>query len=60
MAKQHSPAEEYIIAAVSIEYEIKNILCENLQNLPITYKMIKYETGKDSILQYVLKFLEND
>lgn len=52
--KTTSVAEEYVIAAVKFEGEIKTILQNSLQDLPLTNKMIKYESLKDDILQLLL------
>lgn len=57
--KNNSEAEDYVIAAVQFENEIKTILQNNLQSLPLTNKMIKYESSRDDVLRLLLQYLEN-
>lgn len=46
-----------MIAAVHVETEVKAILEDTISNLPVTNKMIAEETQKDSVLQEVVKFI---
>ena len=48
-----NPTENYVIAAVKFESEIHQILSDSISKLPVTHKMVKYETEKDSNLQEV-------
>lgn len=51
--------EEFVIASVKFEADINQILTDAFRNLPITHKMVKAETEKDSLLQKILKFVND-
>ncbi|XP_037931645.1 uncharacterized protein K02A2.6-like [Teleopsis dalmanni] len=52
-----NPSEDYVIAAVEFEIESKQILHNSLDKLPLTSKMITYETAKDKVLAKILEYV---
>ncbi|XP_054746122.1 uncharacterized protein K02A2.6-like [Anastrepha obliqua] len=52
-----NPSEDYVIAAIEFESEIKQILDESINKLPITSKMVRYETAKDLILSNIVRYI---
>ncbi|XP_037944411.1 uncharacterized protein K02A2.6-like [Teleopsis dalmanni] len=52
-----NPSEDYVIAAVEFEIESKQILHNSLDKLPLTSKMITYETAKDKVLVKILEYV---
>ncbi|XP_055842371.1 uncharacterized protein K02A2.6-like [Episyrphus balteatus] len=56
---QLKPDEEYVVAGTVFENEISQNFNEQLQNLPLTYKMIQKATSKNKILQTVINFMRS-
>ncbi|XP_055842563.1 uncharacterized protein K02A2.6-like [Episyrphus balteatus] len=56
---QSKPDEEYVVACTVFENEISQNLNEQLQNLPLTYKMIQKATSKHKVLQTVINFMRS-
>lgn len=57
--KSNKASEDYVIASVRFEGEIKKILSDAIDNLPVTHSMIKYETEKDKTLKQLLDYIEH-
>ncbi|XP_062702811.1 uncharacterized protein K02A2.6-like [Aedes albopictus] len=58
---EHSkPDEDYIIASVQLEADIKSMQAESAAVLPVTYQMIQQETKQDETLQSVMRHLRNN
>ncbi|XP_062700701.1 uncharacterized protein K02A2.6-like [Aedes albopictus] len=58
MTSQRRPDEDYVIAAVHVETEIRAILEDTLRNLPVTFNMIAAESQKDATLKQVSSFVQ--
>ncbi|XP_055921606.1 uncharacterized protein K02A2.6-like [Eupeodes corollae] len=52
-------AEDFVIASIKIEQDVKQILADNLGNLPVTHQMVKFESAKDIILRQIFHFVAN-
>ncbi|XP_017484186.1 PREDICTED: uncharacterized protein K02A2.6-like [Rhagoletis zephyria] len=57
--KSNKASEDYVIASVKFEGEIKKILSDAIDKLPVTHSMIKYETEKDKTLKQLLDYIEH-
>ena len=57
--QQQTTDEDFVIATVQLENDIKQILDDAIRELPITSEIIKQETGKDKQLQLVTKYLRS-
>ncbi|XP_062551039.1 uncharacterized protein K02A2.6-like [Armigeres subalbatus] len=53
------PDEDFIIASIEVETVICNIVCQSIEQLPVSYKMIAAETRQDRTLQEVMKFMQH-
>lgn len=51
--------EEYVIATMSTETQIKAILNDTINKLPVNFKMIVAESNKDEVLIQVKQHIEN-
>lgn len=58
MSTQTRPDEDYVLAAVHLENEVKAVVTDTVSKLPLTFKMIVAETQKDQVLQQVMQFLK--
>lgn len=57
MNSNSRPDEDYVIAAVQIESDVKAILEDSISVLPVTSEMIVKETSRDPVLQEVIQFI---
>ncbi|CAI2738162.1 unnamed protein product, partial [Dicrocoelium dendriticum] len=53
---QQHQQEESIIAAISLESEVNQVLMENFRKLPVTFDMVRDATVRDPLLRQVIKF----
>lgn len=56
--QQQKPEEDFIVASVQLEEEIDCILQECHNNLPVSFKVIKNLTKRDSDLQKVIEYVQ--
>lgn len=55
---EHSkPDEDYIIASVQLEADIKSMQAESVAVFPVTHQMIQQGTKQDKVLQCVMQYL---
>ncbi|XP_055622834.1 uncharacterized protein K02A2.6-like [Toxorhynchites rutilus septentrionalis] len=59
MSSHNKPDEEYVIAALQTETDVKSILEDSISNLPVTSEMIAKATQDDPVLQEVITFISN-
>ncbi|XP_061506314.1 uncharacterized protein K02A2.6-like [Anopheles gambiae] len=60
LISEHSkPDEDYIIANLELEKDVKSVVISNISSLPINFTEVAKQTGKDSILSKVLHFTQN-
>lgn len=59
MASQSRPDEDYVIAAVHLEVEVRSILEDTLRSLSVTLNTIAAETQKDVTHKKITGFLLN-
>ncbi|XP_055542887.1 uncharacterized protein K02A2.6-like [Wyeomyia smithii] len=57
MSSNSRPDEDYIIAALQIELDVKAILDDSISALPVTSEMIVKETSRDPVLQKVIQHI---
>ncbi|XP_046810608.1 uncharacterized protein K02A2.6-like [Lucilia cuprina] len=51
--------EDFVIACATLEYNIKSILKDNLQSIPLTHQMVLQATEKDATIQAVLHHIQS-
>ncbi|KAI8119102.1 hypothetical protein CVS40_9413 [Lucilia cuprina] len=51
--------EDFVIACATLEYNIKSILKDNLQSIPLTHHMVLQATEKDATIQAVLHHIQS-
>ncbi|XP_061509326.1 uncharacterized protein K02A2.6-like [Anopheles gambiae] len=51
------PEEDYVIASISLEEDIQNVMHESLKQVPVSFADIQKATRLDETLQAVLKFI---
>ncbi|XP_058985848.1 uncharacterized protein K02A2.6-like [Musca domestica] len=54
------PADDFIVASISFEEDIRNEINETMSVLPVSFKMIVDATTKDTDLQMVLKYIQTE
>lgn len=59
MSCHSKPDEEYVIAALQTETDVKAILDDSTSHLPVTAQMIAKETQDDPVLQEVINHISN-
>ncbi|XP_065084918.1 uncharacterized protein LOC135707115 [Ochlerotatus camptorhynchus] len=59
MSCHSKPDEEYVIAALQTESDMKAILADSISSLPVTSDMISKETQDDLVLQVVINYIRN-
>lgn len=52
------PDEEYVVASVQLDQELKIAITSQLNKLPVTFDIVKHHTVNDSILQEVLQTIK--
>ncbi|XP_055584806.1 uncharacterized protein K02A2.6-like [Uranotaenia lowii] len=58
---QHSkPDEDYVIASMQLEADIRSVQAESVAALPVDHQMILHETKQDRTLQKVLQFIRSN
>ncbi|XP_058975615.1 uncharacterized protein K02A2.6-like [Musca domestica] len=61
LVKNHEkPADDFIVASISFEEDIRNEINETMSVLPVSFKMIVDATTKDTDLQMVLKYIQTE
>ncbi|XP_037959893.1 uncharacterized protein K02A2.6-like [Teleopsis dalmanni] len=52
-------SENYVVASIKLERSVNSIIVNTINALPVTHKMITYETAKDPILKQIIYYITN-
>ncbi|XP_062538974.1 uncharacterized protein K02A2.6-like [Armigeres subalbatus] len=54
------PEEDYVIASLELEHNVRTIINETLQTFPLSFKLIQGATRSDSCIQQVIRYVNEN
>ncbi|XP_062704602.1 uncharacterized protein K02A2.6-like [Aedes albopictus] len=58
ISNHERPEEEFVVASLNVEPDLQCVLDSNLEQLPITFQMVKQATSEDPSMQQLVRFIK--